>query len=553
MTATSSANNDYWLESRSDGAAILITLVGFAARLWSAFGTFLNPDEALHFRLANQLSLAEAYRQSLTAAHPPLLILVLYYWRALGVSELWLRLPSVLAGAVFCWMFYKWLSKTAGPLTGLIGILFVAFLPPIVVLFAEIRQYPLLLAFLMSALYFLDEAFALNSPSRMALFSLCLYLAMGFHYSAFLFAAAVGVYALVRIFQECPQVSLVATWAIGQLGALAIAAFFYKTHLSKPGGGAPAGLAQGLMTYYYLRHAFFDPAQDNPLSFLVGHSFGVFQYLFGQLAVGDVMGLAFLAGVILLVRGKRLQTPTSSGTRPSPRLLGIFLLLPFAITACVSLAHDYPYGGTRHINFLMIPAMTGVSVAIAHLASAWGRAGSTEANRNEKIWARGIAIAACIIVACLIFGKLRQPRMTRANQSRTQMTAALQYLRQNVAPPEIIFADYQTDLVLGHYLCDQRPIAFDPSPSGFEQFSCGSQKIVSTDFVEWMFTSQDFPGDWRHLLASYKLISGKTVWVAQAGWGLEHAEDLRSDMPRSNDGNLKSFGQNIKIFKMTVN
>src|ERR1700719_4417526 len=88
-------------------AAIAVTLLGFLARLWTASGTFLNPDEALHFRLANQPSLALSYKASLTAAHPPLYILLLHFWRVLGVSELWLRLPSVLAGTVFCWIFYK--------------------------------------------------------------------------------------------------------------------------------------------------------------------------------------------------------------------------------------------------------------------------------------------------------------------------------------------------------------------------------------------------------------------------------------------------------------
>ncbi|MGA2022238.1 MAG: hypothetical protein ABSH02_16720, partial [Candidatus Sulfotelmatobacter sp.] len=112
-----------WFESRAPQAAIAVTLVGFLARLWTASGTFLNPDEALHFRLANQPSLALAYQQSLTAAHPPLLTLLIYFWRAPGTSELWLRLPSVLAGAVFCWMFYKWLSQAAGRLAGLIGLI----------------------------------------------------------------------------------------------------------------------------------------------------------------------------------------------------------------------------------------------------------------------------------------------------------------------------------------------------------------------------------------------------------------------------------------------
>src|SRR5271170_6420438 len=116
IIVTSREKTNHRLQNHTDLAAVFITLLGFLARLWTAHGIFLNPDEALHFRLANQVSLALAYKESLTAAHPPLLIVLLYYWRALGASELWLRLPSVIAGTVFCWMFYKWLTKAAGSL-----------------------------------------------------------------------------------------------------------------------------------------------------------------------------------------------------------------------------------------------------------------------------------------------------------------------------------------------------------------------------------------------------------------------------------------------------
>jgi len=67
-----------WLQGHINLAAVVVTLLGFVARLWTASGTFLNPDEALHFRLANQPSLALTYQESLTAAHPPLLPLVLH-------------------------------------------------------------------------------------------------------------------------------------------------------------------------------------------------------------------------------------------------------------------------------------------------------------------------------------------------------------------------------------------------------------------------------------------------------------------------------------------
>jgi hypothetical protein len=523
-----------WLETHAHTAALAVTLLGFLARLWTASGTFLNPDEALHFRLANQTSLALAYQQSLTAAHPPLLILLLYYWRAIGTSELWLRMPSVLAGTVFCWMFYKWLTKAAGQLVAFIGLLLVTFLPPVILVAAEIRQYSLLLAFLAAALYFLDEAFAKNSTSRMVAFSLCLYLALLFHYSGFLFATALGIYALIRFFTKRYPAGLAATWAAGQLGALALALFLYKTHLSKLGMGDSRTAMQGWMSDFYLRRSYFDPARDNPLTFLVGHTFGVFQYFFGQLAVGDVMCLVFVAGVAVLLRAKGLPED-----RDSSRRLGIFLLLPFAVAGGISLAHVYPYGGTRHMAFLIIPGVAGVSVAIAYLAA--------------QKWTRGFAIAAFVLVACIAFGKPRPPRMDRADQSRAHMAAAMDFVHQNIPPSDLIFTDYQTDLILGHYLCQKRPIALDPAPPAFEQFSCAGYRVVSAGYkTEWQFWANNFPENWQRLVHTYKLKPGDTVWIVQAGWGVALPEDLRRHFAEFHNLHFDSFGENIKIFKLTV-
>jgi hypothetical protein len=523
----------HWFEIHSHQAAIAVTLLGLLARLWAASGTFLNPDEALHFRLANQLSLALAYRESLTASHPPLLTFVLYWWRAFGTSELWLRLPSVLAGAAFCWMFYKWLTNAAGYLAGLIGLVFVSFLPPIVMLSAEIRQYALLLAFLAAALYFLDDSLAKNSPLRMAAFSLCLYFAMLSHYSAFWFAAALGIYGVFRFCTERVRSSLIAVWAGGQLGALALAAFLYKSHISKLGAGESRTALQGWMSEFFLRRSYFDSAHDNPVVFLLAHSFGVFQYIFGQLAVGDVMGLLFVAGVVLLLHGKSVSEDSTSSRR-----LGIFLLLPFAIVAGASLAHVYPYGGTRHLAFLIIPGVAGVSVALARLAS--------------DRWGRGLAVAALLLVTCIAFGKPRPPRMDRTDQSRTNMTAAMEFVRQNIKPSDLIFTDYQTDLILGHYLCRQRPVLFDPAPATFEQFSCAGHRIVSRDFKGWQFWASIFPQEWQRFVQAYRLKPGDTVWIVQAGWSVDLPEDLRTHFAEFHDLHFESFGKNIFIFKLIV-
>jgi hypothetical protein len=515
-----------WFEDHADLAAVLVVLVGFLARLWAASGIFLNPDEALHFRLANQSSLALAYGQSVTAAHPPLLILFLYCWRALGTSDLWLRLPSVAAGAIFCWVFFKWLMQVTDRLTGFVGLLFVSLLLPIIMLAAEVRQYALLMAFVGSALYFLDRAFAENSVALMAASTLCLYLAMLTHYSAFLFASSLGIYALLWIFMRRVLMKVIVTWAVGQLGALALAAFLYKTHLSQIGAGESRTVLEGWMTY--IRRSYFDRAHDNPLLFLVGHTFGVFQYLFGQLAVGDVVGVLFLVGVFVLLREK---------SRASRRL-GLFLLLSFAIVGAASMVHVYPYGGTRHSALLIIPAIAGVSVAVVRAAS--GR------------WTRALAIVGVIVMLCLAFGRLRQPRMERADQSQKRMAAALEFVQQNVAPSTPVFVDYQTDLVLGHYLCQQRPVPLEIRPTGFEEFFCGRRHVASTGYPVWTFSSENFPRDFERAVLAMGLKPGDTVWVFQTGWGIDLPEQLQKHFVEFSNLHYESFGKNIKTFKLTV-
>ncbi|MGA8865862.1 MAG: glycosyltransferase family 39 protein [Candidatus Sulfotelmatobacter sp.] len=523
-----------WLETHADLTAAFVVLAGFLARLWTASGTFLNPDEALHFRLADQLSLAEAYRQALTAAHPPGLILLLYFWRDLGTSELWLRLPCVIAGSVFCWMFYKWLAAATDGLTGMIALLFVALLPPIVGLSAEIRQYALLLAFLGCAVYFLDRAFATRSSWLMASFSLFLYLAMLSHYSAFLFAAALGIYALWRIVAEHTPFKVACAWAVGQLVGLGLAAFLYKVHLSRLGVGDSRPVLQGFMSDFYLRRSYYDPAHENPLVFLAGHSFGVFQFFFGQLAVGDVAGLLFLAGIAWLVWGGGSLENAKAGRR-----LAVLLLLPFAVICLASLRHLYPYGGTRQLAFLIIPAVAGVSVALARLGG--------------RRWARGIVLGVCILALCVAFGKPRPPRMDRADQSRRQMAAALQFVQQNIPQPSVIFVDYQTNLILGNYLCRQQPIALDDSIAGFESFSCGGYRVISANYkTAWMFSDENFVSEWKWLVQAYGLPPGANVWNFQCGWGIKLAGELRNQFAEFRDLPVTSFGANIQIFPLTV-
>jgi len=516
-----------WFAAHSKSVVSLVVAAGFLLRLRAASGTFLNPDEALHYLLANQSSWPLAYRASLTNAHPPLLTFVLYFWRALGDSELVLRLPSVIAGAAFCWIIFKWLTRIFGRATGFVGLMLVSFLSPMIGLAAEVRQYALLLLFLASAAYGLERALEENSAGLMLVSAISLCLAMLTHYSAILFAAAMGVYSLLRLIAHRPAVKVGAVWFLGQAGVLAVFTFLYSTHISKLNGDYAAGTING-----WLANSFYRPGHDNPVLFVLARSGGVFQYVFSQLAVGDVAFVAFIAGVVLLWR------VSPGGSNVSGWQLGTLLVLPFAVGASASLARIYPYGGTRHSAFLVMFAVAGVSFLLIRLV-------------RQHI-GRGIVLAFLVVSVCAVFGKPHRPYMVREDQSRMQMIRAVQFVRSQIPQSDVIFVDYQTRLLLAHYLCPQQPMSFSSSGASLEEFSCGGYRIVAAGSEIYTFTADNFLRWWSELLRTHPLEPGQPVWIVQAGWDAYLSRDLASKFLEFRDLNPQSFGRNITIFKLKV-
>ena len=517
-----------WFETHSNLSALLIVTAALLVRLRAASGTFLNPDEALHYLLANQSSCLLAYQASLTNAHPPLLTFVLYFWRGVGTSEFILRLPSVIAGTAFCWVFFKWLSRILGPVTGFIGLILASFLPPMIELSAEVRQYALLLFFLAGTAYLLERALKENSAAVMLLSAISLYLALLSHYSAILFAVALGVYSLLRVITRRPSVEFCMAWTSGQAGAVGLIGALYVSHISKLKGDYASGTING-----WLGNSFFRAGHDNPLLFAIARTGGVFQYVFGQLAIGDLAFVAFIAGVVLL--WKENISPGRS-TVSSGELVAL-LVLPFVIGAGASIARIYPYGGTRHSAFLIMFAVAGVSFLLAKFA-------------KQQI-ARGIMIALLIVATCNLLGKPHRPYILREDQCRMQMVRALGFIHAQVPQSDLIFVDYQTRLLLGYYLCPEQPVPFSAPVGSLEQFLCNGYRVVAAAPNLYIFSAENFPM-WNKLLRDVPLKSGQAVWIVQAGWEVDLARELLSTVSEFHELTPQSFGRNISIFKLTA-
>jgi hypothetical protein len=525
-----------WLDEIFDTHAALIAAiilaVGFLIRVHASYGTFLDPDEALHFWEANRGSLGEAYQGSLRLSHPPLLVLVLYFWRWLGTSELVLRLPSVISGTVFCWVAFKWLTGLFGRVAGWIGFLFLTFLPPMIALSSEVRQYALLLVFVAGAAYLLERALAENSVKWMVWSSLSLYFAMLSHYSAFLFAATLGAYAILRMAVRRPSIKLISTWIAGQALGLGIAAFLYVTHLSRleelQGAHVPNWLPSA-----YLPNSYYRPGHGGRFLWALARTGSIFQYTFGQLAVGDIAFPLFIVGIVLLLRRKAVSGKFEVDTR----VLGIFLLLPFVLTCLAALANKYPYGGSRHSAFLVMFAVSGVCVFLAKITS-------------QRL-GRALAITLVVVIICHVFAWRHQPYMVRADQRRAHMDAAIQSMQQQIPYSDVVFVNNQTSILLGHYLCQQKPFEFDRTVPDFRSFQCGGLRVIAAS-EEFKYNAENFVVRWNDMAQQYGFRPGQGVWIVQLGWDSNFTQDLQKEYTEFRDIKVESFGPNISFFKLTV-
>jgi Dolichyl-phosphate-mannose-protein mannosyltransferase len=511
-------------------AAGLAVAVGFLVRLSIAARSFLNGDEALHFMAANQPSWKLTYQASLTISHPPLLIFLMHIWRDLGSSELVLRLPSVIAGTAFCWILYKWVAIVFGRQTGVIAAIFVSFLPPLISLSAEIRQYAFLLFLAASTMYLLERAFAENSWKKMSAASVCLWLAILSHYSAVLLAFVLAIYAPLRMLQARQKRGLMVAWVTGQIGAVLLCFWLYLAYISVFGGRALHSWMD-----IYLHNSYFDPRRGHVLVFAVARTVSVFQYLLGQTTVGTAVFLLFVAAVVFVLRAPGGVAPGVSKIQ-----LALLLLAPFAVNCAAAVFDWYPYGGTRHCVFLAIFAIAGISFGLYKVGA-------------RRVWL-GVGIAVALVVACNLFSSHRFPYMSPSDQKRTNMDAALGFIHDHVDPSDLLFADNQTGILLGHYLCRQEPFFIDVWKTGLKQLNCGQYRLAVTDGRVFVFKAANFFASWDEAVHACGLRRGDLVWVLQAGWRWEDSLARQLQVQYSQFGKLKSysFGNNITIFQLRV-
>lgn len=533
-TLTSSAGRrgvGAWVESHTELVAVVALAAGSLVRVFVARTRYVIADEALDFLLVNQPSLVEAYRASLTNAHPPLYYFVLYYMRLLGNSELMLRLPSVAAGTVMPWLAFLWL-KRMGRATALIALLLLTFAPALITFSTEIRPYALLLLFLTAALWSLDRAFEKNSPREMLLFGLFLCLSLFTQYSAIWAAAAMGIYALARMCSGELKKPAIFAWIASQVCALAVLGFLWVTHISRMYHDAIwAVAADG-----WLRSEYFQ-AGENAVHFGLRETAHAFFYLLTrQTALSHLAPLGIMIAIVLLfVVGVASLFVTHGGEAPSrvrsTRIFGVLLILPFAIGYAGALLRLYPYGGSRHMAYLAPFAVAGIASGVAWLS-------------RRAAWAGLIATVLLLVVCTRRVEPLSY--ISPADQASERMAQALAYIHKSVPAGGVIVVDYNSSLVLRYYLCPDERNSVRSFESQMGQFVCSDYKMARARGYDWQFTSESLGPILAEMEERFGWRHGQPIWLAQAA---EMPLDAKV-VARFGGETSREFGGNISIAQL---
>jgi len=478
-------NIESWLGGRVDQTALCILASALFLYVYYGTGSYLNPDEAGHIVTVNRGNVYGAYAASHSSAHPPLMFVVLHILSGFGQSVLFLRFLSAALSVVASWLVFKWIKRAFGPVEGIAGLMFLTFSPGMISIACEVRQYAMLLFFVSGALYFLQRFIEEGSLWTGVPFSAFLYGAILTHYSAILVALAFAVYVATVFLRKPPGWRSVWLWLVSQSGVVILYGLLYITHIRwMHSTGFAEAQIQG-----YLKPEYFLPGQETIISFLARSTLDVFSYIAG----GETAGIMVLACLLLGIIGN-VANPYSNLQVKSGRHYSILLILPFVIGSIGAIARVLPFGGSRHISYLLPFIAAGVGVCVVRVFS------------MKKLT---LCLAAGMIILPVWLVKW-QPPNADPRMSDAHMKAALEQLNERVPANSLLFVDDMTHYVLAYYLTD------DQVRRRGREGRMGKYHVVWAK--PFAFSPDNFERELVAMSRSLNIRSGDFVWVMTVGW-----------------------------------
>jgi Dolichyl-phosphate-mannose-protein mannosyltransferase len=516
-----SINN--WLEARTGFIVAVIMMIGFLLRILPATKLYLNPDECLNFILVNQPNFYRVWVNTIPQAHPPLYYLILFIWKKLGDSELFLRLPSITAGTALIYVGYKWIEKCFNKSAGLLMSLLLAFAPALIALSFEVRGYTIQILFILLSFYYLQLILEEKRIHHVVLFSIFVYLSILTHYSTSFIFSALFLYFIYLLLQKNFNRKLTIIWLLFQIGTIALYGFLYLIQLQSVAKG---GMRQEAIQVWY-PYAFLDTNQgglNKIFSFSVRQTIQVFQYLFSLKNLTIIVLIIFIASLIILALKRRWQ-------------FSLLLVIPFLANLVAAMLKIYPYGNMRHIVYLTPLAFAGV----AYFLGFWLK------SKITTIMISGIIL----IPLWVIFGQKPEQLMKPKNQQLYLMDQTREYILNNLPPDEIIFTDYQTSVMLGYYLAKKEIPTPMTAEKWFWQCRFAERYFVAANV--WDLNPVTFVEYFQKLSLYFPIEPTDSIWIVDAGWGKNLKEQLTETFPELSFRDYKNFGENISLFKLSVN
>ncbi len=319
------------------GRSIALGIVALALAL-RAIGTdawWLNPDEGIYFDILTAPTSADFWEAVGWNAHPPLYYLVLRAIGTLTWDFSWYRAFSIVAGCTAVLAF--WLcglelggrgrrGVVAGALAGLV----VALSPSAILSSQIIRPYMLLLALLSLSLWLLLRYLRERGPVSLVGYTACLALALLTHYSALLAMAVFVGLALNAVLSGRLRGREAGQLLAAHVVPVAIAGGLYFAHLGQLMTSGLASNALGGWLSPYM------PSTAGEIWLALLGFYGM------------IVGHWLAAPFALLLLAALVWAAWSRSW--SIVILGAAAL---AIAIVLSATGQYPFGGSRHVTWLL--------------------------------------------------------------------------------------------------------------------------------------------------------------------------------------------------------
>jgi hypothetical protein len=384
-------------------------------------------------------------------------------------------------------VIFLWLKRQQFPVAGFAASLLLTCSPTLISLSAQVRGYMLELLFAALSLYFLDAALETASSRQLLYFTGFFYCAVTTEYQFAFAAAAMGIYALIRMWNTRYSFQFISIWLAGQIGALGIYGLLYSASIER----LMTSPSKAMLVEGYLSVAFPQPG-ESLLQFSVASIMKPFTFFLGSVPLGVTGFLLFTAGIYYLSHLRNM------------RALVVSLVAVFVLMLAGALLHVHPYGGTRHAAILALFAATGIGFAFEWIA----------------LQAYRLVLPTLLLIAAgaLAVDRTEPYQAPISERERVAMTDAVERMNLLIPADAVILADRESSMLLNYYGGPRR-YALTAEDKGQVQSSRGSKFVLhSYRYSYWSLSELD--EDTRLLRSHLNLSETHPIWVVDGGFSI---------------------------------